>query len=328
MTRRRSLEKTVLVTGAAGFIGANLVPALLDRGYRVVGLDNLAQSPLANLAEVLEHPRFRFVQGDVCDRLVVFAAASTAQAIVHLAAYKIPRYSDALDTLTINTSGTRNVLEAARTYGCRVVAASTSDIYGKNPVLPFTEDMTLAIGDPTVKRWSYAISKMFAEQLCFAYRDRYRVPVVLLRYFGGYGPKENPTWWGGPQSVFIECALSAEPMPIHGTGRQTRTFTHVSDHVAATILALETVDGVNQVYNVGHTREIAIADLARMIWRMVRDDDAKLELVPYERFGKYEDVERRQPDISKARRMLGFEPKVDLEAGLAPTIAWHRARPR
>ncbi|MBI3273418.1 MAG: GDP-mannose 4,6-dehydratase [Planctomycetes bacterium] len=322
------MEKTVLVTGVAGFLGSNFLEALLERGYRVVGIDNLSQSPLSNLEPFLAHPRFRFVQGDVRDRLVVFAAASTAQLILHLAAYKIPRYSDALDTLTINATGTENILEAARTYGCRVVAASTSDIYGKNPVIPFTEDMTLAIGDPTVKRWSYAISKMFEEQLCFAYRDRYRVPVVIPRYFGGYGPRENPTWWGGPQSVFIECALRGEPMPVHGDGLQSRTFTYVSDHVDGTIRCLETESGVNQVYNIGNTREITILELARMIWRMVRADEPRIELVPYERFGKYEDVLRRLPDITKARRMLGFEPKVALEEGLAKTIAWHRSRPQ
>src|SRR5690606_25397821 len=134
--------------------------------------------------------------------------AAAADWIVHLAAFKIPRYGNALATLDVNTSGTRSVLEAARLEGCkRVLFSSTSDVYGKNPDIPFSEKSALWLGPSNVKRWAYALSKIYDEHLCWAYQEKYGLPVVVVRFFGGYGPRQNTTWWGGPQSVFIDAAL-------------------------------------------------------------------------------------------------------------------------
>ncbi len=317
----------VLVTGVAGFIGSNLARALLGRGYSVVGVDNMSQGDALNLEGLLDHPAFQMNYVDIRDETAVRVAASGCRVIVHLAAFKIPRYSDALDTLTINSIGSENVVKAALDERAKVVAASTSDVYGKNPDVPFHENSSLVIGNPDVRRWAYAISKMFEEQLLFAYHERYGIDVVPIRFFGGYGPNQNLSWWGGPQSVFINKALDDEEIEVHGDGLQTRSFTYVSDHVDGVVRIIESPASCNLVFNLGNTREITILDLARLVWRLVRGDESpKIRLVPYATFGKYEDVSRRIPDITRARTLLGFEPRVDLENGLTRTIEWQVER--
>jgi UDP-glucose 4-epimerase len=290
----------------------------------------MSQGDILNLEPLVQHTAFQLHQADVRDEAAVARAAEGCSAIIHLAAYKIPRYSDALDTLSINSVGSENVAKAARAQGAKLVAASTSDVYGKNPQVPFSETADLVIGSPEVKRWAYAVSKMFEEQMLFAYRDRYDLDVVLLRFFGGYGPNQNLTWWGGPQSVFIDNALDDKAIEIHGDGLQTRSFTYISDHVDGIMRAVSLPASKNQVFNLGNTHEISIRDLGALIWQLVRgrDEEPKVTLVPYSTFGKYEDVRRRVPDIDKARALLGFEPKVQLEDGLVRTIRWQVLRRR
>lgn len=316
--------KTIVVTGVAGFVGSNLLTALLERDYLVVGIDNLSQGLLRNIEGSLDHSHFKFIKDDVRNFDVLRQACEGADCIVHLAAFKIPRYGNALDTLFINKKGTESVLEAARTNHCKVVFASTSDVYGKGPHLPFSERSDLYLGETNIKRWSYAVSKLLDEHLCFAYQEEFNVPVAVVRYFGGYGPNQNLTWWGGPQSVFINCALKNEPMTIHGNGLQTRSFTYVSDMIDGTVRVIENEEAVGEIFNIGNDREITILDLAKMIWKMIRKNKApKLEFISYRSFsGRYEDVLRRIPDIVKARELLAFEPKVQLEEGLPKTIAW------
>lgn len=320
--------KKIMVTGVAGFIGSNLTQHLLSKGYTVVGIDNMSQGDKLNLEPLLKHPNFEMHYIDILDELELKKASNGCKTFVHLAAYKIPRYTDALDTLMINGVGSENIMKAAIDQGAKVVAASTSDVYGKNPDVPFSESSNLVMGNPDVKRWAYAISKMFEEQMMFAYQQRYGIPIVALRFFGGYGPNQNLTWWGGPQSVFINKALDNEEIEVHGDGKQTRSFTFISDHVNGITRATEMDAANNLVFNLGNTREISIYDLAVLIWRMVRgeNDKPKIKLIPYETFGKYEDVMRRIPDITRARTLLGFEPQVDLEVGLRKTIAWQIKR--
>jgi UDP-glucose 4-epimerase len=266
-------------------------------------------------------------QIDIRDEAAMIKAAAESKVIVHLAAFKIPRYTDALDTLLINGLGSESVFKAAVQHGCKVVAASTSDVYGKNPEVPFHEGSNLVVGNPDVKRWAYAISKMFEEQLLFAYRERFNISVVALRFFGGYGPNQNLTWWGGPQSVFINKALDNEEIEVHGDGLQTRSFTYVDDHVDGIVKTVEMSEANNLVFNLGNTKEITILGLAELIWKMIRGNEPpKIKLQPYETFGKYEDVMRRIPDITRARELLNFQPKVDLEEGLRKTIEWQVQR--
>jgi UDP-glucose 4-epimerase len=315
----------IAVTGVAGFIGSNLAERLISRGDSVSGIDDLSHGTLDNLAPVSKHPNFRMLEGTILDRAAVEQAFAGADAVVHLAAGKIPRYGDALDTLEINSEGGLNVLRAA--VACkarRFVLASTSDCYGRNPELPFSEESASVIGGPLVRRWSYAVSKMFEEQALFAFRERFGIEGVALRLFGGYGPRQNMTWWGGPQSVFIGAALKGEEMEIHGTGQQSRSFTYVDDMVEGFCRALDVKEADGLMLNVGIDREITIEALARMVWRLVRGDEPRLRFVPLASFGRYEDVDRRIPDNRLAARVLGYTPGVPLEEGLPRTITWQR----
>lgn len=316
----------VMITGAAGFIGSNLASALLARGYTVVGIDNLSHGTLLNLANIQAHADFHFVEADVRDERALSRAAHGCDAIVHLAAYKIPRYGNAYDTLMVNAIGSGLVAQVAGKLGVKLVAASTSDVYGKNPSIPFSEESDSVIGSPGVRRWSYAVSKMFEEQLLFACRERFGIDVVALRFFGGYGPHQDLTWWGGPQAVFIENALDGRPLPVHGDGNQTRSFTYISDYVDGITAVLESAEA-NVVVNMGSEEEISIRDLAALVWRLVRDEEEPMiELIPYETFGRYEDVRRRVPDLTRAKTLFGFDAKVTLQEGLRRTIEWQTER--
>ena len=309
----------------AGFVGSNLAERLVARGDDVSGLDDLSHGSLENLAFLPSHLRFRFHRGTILSPSDLGEIARGADALVHLAAGKIPRYGDALDTLVTNGQGGLEVLRACRDHGVRrMVLASTSDCYGRNPDVPFSEESVSVIGSPHVRRWSYAVSKMFEEQALFAFRERHGLEAVVLRLFGGYGPRQNLTWWGGPQSVFIGAALKGEELEVHGTGQQTRSFTYVSDMVEGFVRAVDAPAADGEMLNVGADREITIEGLARMVWAMLRDDPPRIRKVPLATFGRYEDVQRRIPDNRRAARVLGYTPSVTLEEGLPRTIAWQR----
>ena len=317
----------IAITGVAGFVGSNLTERLLLRGDFVRGIDDLSHGTTENLGPLLNHPSFRLDQGTILDPAALGTTFAGAEVVVHLAAGKIPRHGDALDTLLINGQGGLNVLRAVQECGVRrMVLASTSDCYGRNPQVPFHEESPSVIGSPKVRRWSYAVSKMFEEQALFAFRERHRIEGVALRLFGGYGPKQNLTWWGGPQSVFIGAALRGEALEVHGTGRQTRSFTYIDDMVEGFVRAIDTPGADGEVLNIGIDREITIEALARMISGMIRPGEAPdVRLIPYETFGRYEDVERRIPDGSKSEAILGFRARVNLEEGLPRAIEWQRA---
>jgi UDP-glucose 4-epimerase len=292
----------------------------------VRGIDDLSHGTLENLGPLLDHSSFRLDQGTILDPDALHSVFSGADVVVHLAAGKIPRHGDALDTLLINGEGGLNVLRAVHECGVRrMVLASTSDCYGRNPQVPFSEESASVIGSPKVRRWSYAVSKMFEEQALFAFRERYGIEGVALRLFGGYGPKQNITWWGGPQSVFIGAALRGEALEVHGNGQQTRSFTFVDDMVEGFVRAIDTPKADGEVLNIGIDREITIEGLARMISGMIRPGETpNVRLIPYETFGRYEDVERRIPDGSKSESILGFRARVNLEQGLPLAIEWQR----
>ncbi len=314
----------ILITGAAGFIGSNLAEALIAEGHSVVGLDNLSQGDLRNLAACQNHERFSFHKGDIRDATLMDELISGVDTVYHMAAFKIPRYSSALDTLRVNTHGTRVVLDAAARHDVHAIIASTSDCYGRNPAVPFHEQSDMWMGASSVKRWAYAVSKMFDEHLCYALREHSKLRFTIIRFFGGYGPHQNLTWWGGPQSVFIGAALRDQELELHGDGQQTRSFTFIGDNVNGLMRCLNNDKALGQAFNLGNTREITIEGLARMIWRMAGVGEPKIKRISYRTFGKYEDVMRRVPDISKARELLGYEPRTDLEQGLPITIDWQR----
>lgn len=322
-------NKTILVTGVAGFLGSNLAERLLAEGHRVIGIDNLSMGHLSNLRGAMEDPAFSFVEGDVTDKAVFQSLDKDIDTLVHLAAFKIPRYGKAIDTLKINYYGTESALDFSKERNIKCVLASTSDVYGRNPAVPFSEENSDSlIGNSKAPRWSYAVSKLFDEHLAFAYQDAYGFPVTLLRFFGSYGPHQPLSWWGGPPPVFINAVLNDETIPIHGDGLQTRSFTFVTDTIDGIYEAIVRDEANGEILNIGSTEEVTILDLARRT-KLACGTPGELnyELVPYESFSKnkYEDVMRRVPDITLSKRLLGVSAKVGLDEGLQRTIAWQKA---
>jgi UDP-glucose 4-epimerase len=322
-----SSAQKILITGVAGFLGSHLLDRFLAAGHSVVGIDNLSTGRLSNIEHHLSDDRFLFLQRNVSQRVAFVDLDGDFDCIVHLAAFKTPRYGKAIETLRINYQGTDQVLQFATEIDCKCVLASTSDIYGRNPNLPFKEDDESVIGSPKVACWAYPVSKLFGEHLAFAYQDSYGIPVTLLRLFCPYGPRQHLTWLGGPQSVFIDAVLNGREIPIHGDGLQTRNFTYVSDTVEGIYAATMNPAANGEIFNIGSTYEITILDLGKMIHRLSgAANEPNIKLVPYESFtGKaYEDVRHRVPDVTRCEQILGVKAETGIEEGLLRTIAWQR----
>ncbi len=318
---------TILVTGAAGFIGSNLANRLLDKEYKVIGIDNYSFGEKRNIASILDHPNFKFIEQDLCS-YALCDKVDKVDVIVHLASMKIPRYTNSYKTLYVNDLLLKNVLEKAKLDRAHLVFASTSDVYGKNNALPFSENSNLVLGSTQVKRWAYACSKMYAEHAIIAHAQEFDFTYTLMRFFGAYGPNQNLSWWGGPQSVFIQKALSNQSIEIHGDGQQTRTFTYIDDTIQGILLCMEHQKSRNEIFNIASDKneEVSIFSLAEKIWKKIHGLNAqpKLEFIPYSAFGKYEDVSRRVPCVKKIKKQLGFSSLVGLDEGLEKTIAWQR----
>src|SRR3989344_2634273 len=289
---------TIGVTGAAGFIGCHLCEKLIRLGFKVIGIDNLSKGSKKNINDLLKNDKFSFNKVDVLDYNKIQKILSPAHVIVHLAAGKIPRYGNRLEILLTNTKGTENILEIAKKTRAKVVFASTSDVYGKNTILPFREDSDLVIGSSEVARWAYAVSKIFDEHLCFAYYEEYQVPFVILRLFGVFGPRQHRSWWGGPQSLFIDAMKNNEVVEIHGDGEQTRSFIYIDDAIDAIVRSIFTKKAENKILNVGSKEEISILNLAKLISKLM-NKKLKIKKIAYKSFtGKrYEDVKKRVRDI-------------------------------
>lgn len=317
------------VTGAAGFVGSHLCERLLSDGYEVVGVDDLSYGSVANLEPFLEHPRFRFEVLDCTQRRPLRAAFDGCDAIMHLAAKKIPRFGGTLATLEVNVTGVNAACSVALALDADLIVTSTSDVYGDGTP-PYREDGQLVIGPPTTKRWAYAVSKMYDEHHALALADERDLKVTILRLFNVYGPRNHLSWWGGPTVTFIEALLNGEQLEIHGDGRQTRSFTYVDDTVEGFVRALETPESRGEVVNIGSTETVTIGGLARRVQESLGiPEPLRARFVGYDELpGNYQDVRDRVPDTDKAISLLGFEATVSLDDGLARTVAWHQAERR
>jgi UDP-glucose 4-epimerase len=322
----RSVRR-VGITGAAGFLGSHLTERLVSEGVEVVAVDDLSYGTVENLAPVFDSPLFEFEVFDCTRRRDLRVAFDGCDTIVHLAAQKIPRYSGALHTLEANVSGVKAATQVALAIDADLIVASTSDVYG-NAKAPFREDGDLVIGPPTSRRWAYAVSKLFDEHICLALAEERGLRVSLLRFFGSYGPRNHPSWWGGPQAAFFEALLNGEMMEIHGDGQQTRTFTFVADTVDGIVRTIRTSAARGEILNIGGTKPTTILDLAHKVQAVVGiREPLRARFIPYEALpGNYQDVRHRVPDPTKAREVIGFEAAVGIEEGLALTCEWHRAQ--
>ena len=319
--------KRILITGVCGLIGSHLLDNLLHKGYRVVGLDNLKVGRISNIRHNLNNKNFKFIKGDITNITDLKKTAKSINTIVHLAASKkIDEKKDALNLLKTNIDGTRNVFEIAKKNKIKVIFASTSDVYGTSDDIPFKEDGRLVIGSPTAKRWAYAASKICGEHFAFAYHKEFKVPTVILRYFGGFSPRASFSWSGGHLPIFIDAILKDKPVIIHGDGTQTRSMTYVDDMVRGTVLAVEEPKAIGEVFNIGSDYEMSIIKTARLIHKIAKTGKKlKLKFVPHKKiFGTYKEIRRRVPDLSKAKKILGYRPKTTLEEGIKITMKEHK----
>jgi UDP-glucose 4-epimerase len=310
-----------VLTGGAGFIGTTLSRRLIDDNELVV-LDNLHRDALAG-TDLSGHPNMTFVQADVLDAAAVRETLAGATHVVHLAA--IAGVDTVLEspvrTMRVNMIGTYNVLEAAHATietVERLVDFSTSEVFGRH-AYKVEEVHETAQGSVGEARWTYAVSKLAGEHLAHAYYDELGLPTASVRPFNVYGPGQIG---GGAIRAFIETLLAGEDLIIHGDGSQVRAWCYVDDLVDALLLVLERPEAVGEVFNIGNERSVlTVLDLATRI-RGLMGADVEIKFRPLH----YTDVEMRIPNVDKARKLLGWEAKVDLDEGLARTIAWYRER--
>jgi dTDP-alpha-D-glucuronic acid decarboxylase len=319
----------VVVTGGYGFIGTHLVSALLERGDSVTVFD-FAKNARDTSIDFDGHANFRFVQGDVTDLSALENALTPGtDTVFHLAAVVgVKNYlNNPLRVLDVNVIGTRNVLELSHRHGARVVFASTSEVFGKNPNPPFAEDDDRVVGSTRTARWSYSTSKAMAEHLVFAMHDAYKLPVTVVRYFNVYGPRQNPIF---VVSQTIHRILNGRKPLLYDSGDQSRCFTYVDDAIAGTLLAAESRAAIGQAFNIGSMTETTVREVVDLAIKIANVDsvaDAENVDTATQYGGKYEDIPRRIPDSTKAQQELGWRLKVDVEEGIRRTIEWARANP-
>jgi UDP-glucose 4-epimerase len=316
--------KKVLITGVAGMIGSHLLDTLLEKnGYEVIGIDNYTFGKKENIIHNLSNPRFKFYPISVMDFESLKILVKDIDIIVHLAAVKkIGEADSSMETLLVNNKGTEYIFEAAKMWGAKVIFASTSDVYGMSTDLPLREDGDLLLGPSMIRRWSYAVSKLYCEQLAFTYYEDFQVPTVVLRYFGGFSPRSSFSWNGGHIPIFINAILQDQEVIIHGDGTQTRSMAFVTDIVDGTVLAMECDTAVGEIINIGNTEEMSVLDTALLIHKIAATGNKlKLKYVPFEHvFGKYKDIIRRIPDLQKAKKLLDYTPEVSLDTAIKMTI--------
>ena len=309
-----SLSGTVLVTGGAGFIGSHIAQAMVSSGARVRIIDDLSTGHLENLEEI--NGDIDYLQASLADESALHRALEDVELIFHEAAIpSVPRsVKNPVETHVACVDATFSLLNAARINGVRrVVYAASSSAYGDQPTLPKTEDMR---PDPLSP---YAVAKLVGEYYCQVFTRAYGLETISLRYFNVFGPRQDPgSEYSGVISRFTSALLSGQQPLIYGDGEQSRDFTYVADVVAANLRAAETTAGVGQVINLARGERTTLNELLTILKEITGKNEVKAEY----RDARTGDVRDSLADISRAREMLGYEPKVSLEEGLRLTIEW------
>ncbi len=308
----------VLITGGAGFIGSHLCDLLLSRGHEVVAMDNLVTGNPRNVAHLQGHPAFAFVRHDVTQPIHV---EKPPDAILHLASLPSPvdYLEKPIQTLKVGAMGTHNALGLARATGARFLLASTSEVYGDPLVHPQPESYWGNV-NPVGPRGVYDESKRFAEALTMAYHRAHGIPTRIARIFNTYGPRMRLND-GRVVPNFVRQALRGEPLTVYDDGLRTRSFCYVSDLIEGLYRLL--LSDESSPVNLGNPQEITILEFARTVLR-VSGSSSPVVLVAPGNERTADDPHSRQPDITRARTLLGWEPQVGLEEGLGKTVAWFR----
>jgi len=301
------------VTGGAGFIGSHLVEKLVSRGDHVTVLDNLSTGNLKNLKNVRD--KISYFQGNISEKLTVDKLVAESDFVVHLAAalgvFNI--VNRPLESLKTNLNGGEIVLAAADKYKKPVLIASTSEIYGKNDKVPLNEEDDRIIGHPLKSRWSYSEAKAVDESLAYFYYLENKLPTRIVRFFNTVGPRQVGHY-GMVVPRFVNAALRNQPLSVYGSGDQIRCFCHVTDAVKALLLVMDSDKAIGQVFNIGNNSQISIMELAKKVIE-ITGSKSSIEKIAYEKAYPegFEDMQRRVPDISKIKQVLGWEPEINLD---------------
>jgi len=308
----------ILITGGAGFIGSHLVDRLLADGHRILALDNLFTGHLRNISHLAGHERFRFIKHDVTEYIYV---DGTLDAIIHLASLPSPvdYLREPIKTLKVGALGTHKALGLARTHKARFLLASTSEVYGDPQVHPQPETYWGNV-NPIGPRGVYDESKRFAEAMTMAYHRYHGIDTRICRIFNTYGPRMRADD-GRVVTNFIAQALRGLPLTVYDDGSRTRSFCYVSDLVEGIVRLLDS--GEVEPVNLGNPREMTVLEFAKIVLRLT-GGTSKIEFVSPKDERTKDDPNTRQPDITRARQGLGWEPKVSLEDGLQRSIEYFR----
>jgi len=302
-----------LITGGAGFIGSHLAEKLIARGDQVVIFDNLSTGSASNLSGIKE--KITFEDGNILDKAVIDKLVSESDYVVHLAAalgvFNI--VNKPLESLKTNLQGSEIVLEACDKYRKPVLVASTSEIYGKNDKVPLNEEDDRIIGHPLKSRWSYSEAKAVDESLAYFYYSENKLLIRIVRFFNTVGPRQVGHY-GMVVPRFVSAALNNEPLSVYGSGDQIRCFCHVSDAVRGLLLVMDSDKAVGEVFNVGNNQQISIMELAKKVIE-ITGSKSNIEKIAYEKAYPqgFEDMQRRVPDISKIKQVLGWSPEINLD---------------
>jgi nucleoside-diphosphate-sugar epimerase len=314
-------SQRIVLTGGAGFIGTHLAEHLGDRNQLIL-LDNLRRNSLRYIPALRELPNVQFQQADVLDPKGLEQAMDGADTVLHLAAIAgvSSYYRQPLDTLKVNLLGTINVLDAAVAAGVKTfIYFSTSEVFGPDAMW-VSEESPHQIGGASDRRWVYATSKLAGEQFVMRYGEAYGFGCAIVRPFNIYGPRQTGE---GAIANFCAAAVKGEPLIVYGDGTPLRAWCYVSDFVAAVSAILERPDATGRVFNVGNPAEVTTTlGLARQVARLVPGTEIRFQET------SRTDVRARVPLIEKARRLLGWEPKISLEEGLLRTLDWHKGLDR
>jgi nucleoside-diphosphate-sugar epimerase len=319
MTAARSV-----VTGGCGFLGSHLAEALITRGDEVTIIDSAP--PPADQALSREYATF--VEGDVRDAdALAKAITPDTDVVYHLAAQVgVDRYlSRPLDVIDVNVDGTRNVLATAASTGSKVVVASTSEVFGKNPAVPWAEDADRLLGPTSADRWTYSTSKALAEHLTFAFVRQFGLSATIVRYFNVYGPRQRPAF---VISRSVHRALNGRRPVVYDSGEQTRCFTFIDDAIDGTLRAGADPRADGNVFNLGNMTETTVGEAIDLVRELTGFEPAPTPVGTDKALGaQYQDLPRRRPDSTKASEVLGWSGGTSLRGGLTATIEWARTNP-
>lgn len=318
----------VLITGGAGFIGSHLSDAYLERGDEVHIIDDLSTGSIENIQHLKKHPRFHYTIDTVQNYAVLAELVDTCDVVFHLAAAVGVKLivESPVRTIETNVRGTEIVLAVANKKKKKVLVASTSEVYGLSTEVPFREDGNLVMGATTKGRWSYACSKAIDEFLALAYWREKKLPTIVVRLFNTVGPRQTGQY-GMVIPTLVKQAMARKPLTVYGDGKQTRCFGYVGDIVGALMSLMDHEDAVGQVFNIGSTEEVSIAQLAERI-KELTGSDSEIVYIPYSEAYEegFEDMPRRVPDVGKLAKLIGFAPQTDLDGILRQVIAYHSER--